>query len=121
MTVTFEDDSVRNTAIDAIGTLMNTGQLYVQDNAGGICANLAFSAVAFAAAASGTAAAGTITADASADGGTASIAFLRSSASSDMISCAVSTGGPELVLANLVVGGGATVTCSSLKLTMPTT
>ena len=121
MTVTIEDDSVRNTAIDAIASLLNTGQMFVQNIAGTELATLAFSAAAFAAAATGTASANAITADTTAAGGTASIAFLRSSASSNMISCVVSDGGPELVLANLVVGGGATVTCSSLKLTMPTT
>ena len=121
MTVTIEDDSVRNTAIDAIASLLNSGQLYIQDNAAGECAILTFSAAAFAAASAGTASANTITADTSADGGTASIAFLRSSASANMISCAVSTGGSELVLSDLNVGGGATVTCTSLLLTMPTT
>lgn len=118
--------AARNAACNAVVDLIDAGVAagtLVYETSGDVeVATCTFSDPAFGDAASGTATASAITDDSSATGGTVAQASAYDSNSNKVIEftvTAVGGGGDIEMSGGLVIGAGATVSTSSLTVTMP--
>lgn len=122
----------RNTALDALAVLFNSGKLRIYDGAQPanaetavgaqvLLAELTFNATAFAAAAAGVAAANAITQDSSANAtGTAAwFRCVKSDGTTVLMDGTVGTSGANMNLNSVAISSGATVAISAGTLTIP--
>lgn len=121
----------RNTELDALAPLFNTGYLRIYDGTlpvtpetainGTLLAELRFNATAFGAAAGGVITANAITADASANAtGTATyVRCLQSDGTTALIDGDVGTSGAMLNLNSVAISAGAAVSVSAFTITNP--
>lgn len=120
------ETSARNAACDGVVDLIDAGAgpgtLKYETSGDVEVATCTFSDPAFGASSSGTATASAITDDSSATGGTVAQASAYDSNSAKVIEFTVTatSGGGDIEMAGgLVIGAGATVSTSSLTVTMP--
>ena len=120
------ETSARNAACDGVVDLIDAGSgagtLKYETSGDVEVATCTFSDPAFGASSSGTATASAITDDSSATGGTVAQASAYDSNSAKVIEFTVTatSGGGDIEMAGgLVIGAGATVSTSSLTVTMP--
>jgi hypothetical protein len=115
--------ATRNAACNAIVDLIDAGTgagtLEIQDSGNTEIATLTFNDPAFGDAATGTATAGAITSDTNATGGTAALFQAKDSDGTVVLSGSVGTSGEDLNLNTLTIGAGATVSITSLTVTVP--
>lgn len=115
--------AARNAACDAVVDLIDggagAGTIEFQTSGDVEVATLTFSDPAFGAASTGVATASAITADSSATGGTIAKVVFKDSNGTVVITPTVGSGSGEIDLSSLTVGAGATVSLSSLTVTMP--
>jgi hypothetical protein len=122
----------RNAMLDTIPTTIGSnGRLRIYDGtqptdpdtalgAQVLLADLALSATFAPASSGGVLTANSITADSSADNtGTATWASLTTSAFARKIDCSVGTSSANVIINSVAISAGATVSCSSLTITMP--
>lgn len=120
------ETSARNAAVNGIVDLIDAGAgagtLVFETSVDGEVATLTFSDPAYGDAATGTAQENSITSDTSATGGTVEHASCYDSNSAKVIeyTCTAAAGGGDIeITGGLVIGAGATVSCSDLSVTMP--
>lgn len=124
--------AARNTALDALKALLNTGYLRIYSgtrptnadtalSGNTLLAELRFNATAFGASANGAASANAITDDSSADAtGTATFArFFQSNGTTVVMDVEVGTSGANLNLNTVSIVAGAVVSVSGYTLTLP--
>jgi len=113
-------NEARNAAMDAIGDLLNSGDLRFETSAHNQVAANSLAADAFGASASGTITANAIS-DATAAAGTIDHAHLRKSDTTVLIdlTCTITSGGGDIELTSLNIGAGDTISVTSLTITLP--
>lgn len=120
------ETATRNAACDAIVDLVDggtgAGDLVYETSGDVEVATCPFSATAFGAAASGTATANAITDDSSATGGVVEHASIKDGDATKILelTCTAAAGGGDIeITGGLTIGAGATVSTSSLTITVP--
>jgi hypothetical protein len=116
--------ATRNAACKAIVDLIDAGTgagtLEIQDSGNTEIATLTFSDPAFGDPATGTATADTITSDTDATGGDDAALFqIKDGDGTVVLSGSVGTSGADINLNTLTIGAGATVSITSLTVTVP--
>ena len=111
-------NGIADYVVDAIDS-GGTGTLEFQTSGDVEVATITFSATAFGAAAGGIATANSMTDDTNATGGTISKARIKNGSATEILACAVGTGGSDINLSSLSIGAGDTVSLTSLTYTAP--
>lgn len=115
--------SVRNTLADTVVDLIDAGSgagnLVFQTSGSAEVATLPFSDPAFGNAAAGIATANSITDDSSATGGTTDRFLAQDSDTNSVFLGSVGTSGEDINLSSVAIGGGDTVSVSSLTYEAP--
>lgn len=108
-----------NGIVDLIDAGAGAGTLQFETSGDVEVATLTFSDPAFGSASTGVATASAITSDTSATGGTVAQASAYDSDAAKVFEVTVGTSGAEINISSLSVGAGATVSVSSLTVTVP--